>query len=327
MKNRRWIALTIAIVLIFMSIGVRFTTFIASGFFSGMFDLEEGVYEELSVRDGDPTSKIAIVNLDGPIMDVGPQGIFGGYDHNQLLLQLEQAFTDDFVEGVILQVNSPGGGVHETAEIHRLIVEHQEEYEKPLYVSMGGMAASGGYYVAAPADKIFAEATTLTGSIGVIMESLNYASLAEEYGIKFNTIKSGKHKDIMSPSRDMTAEEREIMQSMIDEMYDEFVRVIVDGRHLDEKTVREIGDGRIYTGKQAQEVALVDEIGSLDDTIDNLMSDYELDGSAVVTYSSDLTIFGLLSASVQNVFQDKSEIQFIHNLLIESDQPRAMYMY
>src|SRR5699024_5717579 len=99
MKNRRWIALTIAIVLIFMSIGVRFTTFIASGFFSGMFDLEEGVYEELSVRDGDPTSKIAIVNLDGPIMDVGPQGIFGGYDHNQLLLQLEQAFTDDFVEG------------------------------------------------------------------------------------------------------------------------------------------------------------------------------------------------------------------------------------
>lgn len=110
-------------------------------------------------------------------------------------------------------------------------------------------------------------------------------------------------------------------------MYDEFVRVIVDGRHLDEKTVREIGDGRIYTGKQAQEVALVDEIGSLDDTIDNLMSDYELDGSAVVTYSSDLTIFGLLSASVQNVFQDKSEIQFIHNLLIESDQPRAMYMY
>ncbi|HZW67683.1 MAG TPA: signal peptide peptidase SppA [Pseudogracilibacillus sp.] len=328
MKNRRWIALTIAIVLIFMSIGIRFTTFIASGFFSGMFDLEEGVYEELPVREGDPTSKIAIVNLDGAIMDLGPQGIFGaGYDHDQLLLQLEQAFTDEFVEGVILQVNSPGGGVHETAEIHRLIVELQEEYEKPLYVSMGGMAASGGYYVAATADKIFAEATTLTGSIGVIMESLNYAGLAEEYGIKFNTIKSGKHKDIMSPSREMTAEEREIMQSMIDEMYDEFVRVIVDGRQLDEKTVRKIGDGRIYTGKQAQEVSLVDEIGSLDDTIDNLMSDYELDGSAVVTYSSDLSFLALISTSVQNLVQGKSEIQFIHNLLIESDQPRAMYMY
>src|SRR5699024_3342961 len=256
------------------------------------------------------------------------QGIFGaGYDHDQLLLQLEQAFTDEFVEGVILQVNSPGGGVHETAEIHRLIVELQEEYEKPLYVSMGGMAASGGYYVAATADKIFAEATTLTGSIGVIMESLNYAGLAEEYGIKFNTIKSGKNNDIMSPSREMTSEEREIMQSMIDEMYDEFVRVIVDGRQLDEKTVRKIGDGRIYTGKQAQEVSLVDEIGSLDDTIDNLMSDYELDGSAVVTYSSDLSFLALISTSVQNLVQGKSEIQFIHNLLIESDQPRAMYMY
>src|SRR5699024_9499864 len=129
---------------------------------------------------------------------------------------------------------------------------------------MGGMAASGGYYVAAPADKIFAEATTLTGSIGVIMESVNYAELAENHGVKFNTFTSGKHKDIMSPSREMTEEEHDIMQSMIDEMYDEFVDVIVDGRGMDEQTVREVGDGRIYTGKQAKEVELIDDLGSLD---------------------------------------------------------------
>src|SRR5699024_682842 len=105
----------------------------------------------------------------------------------------------------------------------------QEETEKPVYVSMGNTAASGGYYVAAPADKIVANPATLTGSIGVIMESINFAELADEYGIDFNTIKSGEYKDIMSSSRKMKDEEKEILQTMIDELYDEFVQVIVDG--------------------------------------------------------------------------------------------------
>lgn len=327
MERRRWIAIIVAVVLIFMSIGVRFTTSVASGLFADMFDFDEIIFEEKIIRDGDLTEKIAVINLDGPIMDLGSPGFFDGYHHENFLLQLEDAFSNDLVDAVILQVNSPGGAVHETAEIHRLIVESMEEYDKPFYVSMGGMAASGGYYVAAPADKIFAEATTLTGSIGVIMESLNYAELAEKYGVKFNTIKSGKHKDIMSPSRDMTDEERDIMQSMIDEMYDEFVNVIVDGRGLNEKTVREIGDGRIYTGKQAKEVDLVDEVGSLDDTIDQLMADYGLENATVVEYTSELTFFGLFAVKAQNFMQSKSEIEFIQNLLIESDQPRAMYMY
>src|SRR5699024_5695730 len=205
--------------------------------------------------------------------------------------------------------------------------ESQELYDKPFYVSMGSMAASGGYYVAAPADKIFAEATTLTGSIGVIMENVNYAGLAEKHGVKFNTIKSGKHKDIMSPSRDMTAEEKDIMQSMIDEMYDEFVNVIVDGRGLAEQTVREVGDGRIYTGKQAKEVDLVDEVGSLDDTIDQLMVDHNLEDATVVEYTTDLSFFGMFAVNAQNFMKNKSELDVIQNLLIESDQPRAMYIY
>lgn len=327
MERRRWIAIIVAVVLIFMSIGVRFTTSVASGLFADLMNFDDVIFEERTLREGSFTEKIAVIHLDGAIMDLGQQSFLGGYNHEHFLLQLEDAFSSDLVDAVILQVDSPGGGVHETAEIHRLIVESMEEYDKPFYVSMGGMAASGGYYVAAPADKIFAEATTLTGSIGVIMESLNYAGLAEKHGVKFNTIKSGKHKDIMSPSRDMTDEERDIMQSMIDEMYDEFVNVIVDGRGLAEKTVREIGDGRIYTGKQAKEVDLVDEVGSLDDTIDQLMVDYDLEGATVVEYTSDLTFFGLFAVNVQDFLQSKSDIEFIQNLLIESDQPRAMYMY
>src|SRR5699024_4419909 len=110
-------------------------------------------------------------------------------------------------------------------------------YDTPYYVSMGDMAASGGYYVAAPADKIFALPTTITGSIGVIMESMNFAGLAEDFGITFNTIKSGKHKDIMSANREMTDEEKEILQDIVDEMYDEFVQIIVDGRGMDEAYV------------------------------------------------------------------------------------------
>src|SRR5699024_7565277 len=189
MQRRRWIALLIAVVLIFMSIGVRFTTTIASGLFADLFELDEIYFEERELREGG-LDKIAVINLDGVIMDLGAPGLFDEYNHEQFLLMLEQAFSNELVDAVILQVNSPGGGVHETAEIHRLIVESQELYDKQIYVSMGSMAASGGYYVAAPADKIFAEATTLTGSIGVIMENVNYAGLAEKHGVKFNTIKS-----------------------------------------------------------------------------------------------------------------------------------------
>src|SRR5690625_750715 len=234
MKQRRWIAILIAVVLIFMSIGVRFTFSLVSGLFEDLFDIDDTFVGETVLRDGNFTEKIAVIKLDGAIIDMGTAGFFDGYNHQEFVSLVESTFADDSVDAIILQVDSPGGGVFETEDIYRKIVEGKEMYDKPIYVSMGSMAASGGYYVAAPADKIYAQPTTLTGSIGVIMENINYSGLAEKYGVTFNTIKSGKHKDIMSPSREMTDEEREILQSMIDEMYDEFVRVIVDGRNLDE---------------------------------------------------------------------------------------------
>src|SRR5690625_7257568 len=124
---------------------------------------------------------------------------------------LDQSGIDESVDGIILKVNTPGGGVVESAEIHDKVVEIRKETEKPIYVSMGNTAASGGYYVSAPADKIVAHPATLTGSIGVIMESINFAELADQVGIDFKTIKSGEFKDIMSSSREMTrSEERRV---------------------------------------------------------------------------------------------------------------------
>lgn len=327
MNTRRWIALLVAIVLVVMSIGFSIVMTLTSGVLNNMLNFEMSEFNENVIRDGNFSEKIAVIHLEGTIMDEDTPLFWEGYNHSRLLDEIDQAFTDSNVKAVILQVDSPGGAVSQTAEIHRKLLELKEEYDKPLYVSMGTMAASGGYYVATPADKIFAEPSTITGSIGVIMQSMNFAGLAEKYGVTENTIKSGKHKDIMSPTREMTKEEREILQSMVDEMYDEFVRVIVEGRNMDEATVRKVGDGRIYTGKQAKEVGLVDEIGNLDDTIDQLMSDYNLEDSRVVEYGYEMGFFSEFKMMAYNLIKKPSELDMITNLLDRSEQPQLMYIY
>src|SRR5699024_7552443 len=232
-----------------------------------LFDMPDQPFQEKVVEEG-TGKKIAIVELDGVIQDTSTASVLnsGGYNHDRFLKKLEHVGEDRSVSGVVLRVNSPGGGVVESDEIHEKIVEIREEHNKPVYVSMGNTAASGGYYVSAPANKIVAHSATLTGSIGVIMQSYNFTELADKLGIDMNTIKSGEFKDIMSSTRKMTDEERDILQTMIDDMYADFVQVIVDGRDMSESKVRELGDGRVYTGQQAADNGLVDGLGTLEDT-------------------------------------------------------------
>lgn len=333
MTSRRAIAIGAAVVLILVSIGFRFATSVASNAMTGFFDeveVNETILYEDVLLEGDASSQIAVLSVNGVIDSSGAGGWLTGsdYDHDKFMTIVEHAATDDSVAAIMLEIDSPGGAVSTTEEMYRALVEFQEEYDKPFYVSMGDYAASGGYYIAAPADKIFAESATITGSIGVIMESMNFSKLAENYGIEVNTIKSGKHKDIMSAYREMTEEEEGILQSMIDEMFDEFVDVIVDGRDMDEKTVRKLADGRIYTGSQAQEVDLVDEIGSFDDALQALMEDYDLENAQVIQYDLDDGLFNFFGFKVQNIFQTKhSEIDMIMELMNQSDKPRAMYLY
>lgn len=178
--------------------------------------------------------------------------------------QLRQAAEDDRVKAVVVEVNSPGGGVVASQQMHESILDFKEETGKPVIISMSETAASGGYYLATAADRIVANETTLTGSLGVIFSYLNLAEAAEEYGVEQEVIKSGPYKDIGSSTREPTEEELEILQDLVNESYDQFVEVIVEGRDLPEEEVREIADGRVYSGLQAESLGLVDELGDLD---------------------------------------------------------------
>jgi protease IV len=166
---------------------------------------------------------------------------------------------------VILRVDSPGGGVGPSQEIHREVLRLKEK--KPVVVSMGAVAASGGYYVSCAADKIIANEGTITGSIGVIMEFLNVERLFEWAGLKSRVIKSGKYKDIGSGTREMTDEEKKLLQAMVDDVHDQFVSAIVESRGIERATVLSFADGRVFSGRQAKEIGLVDELGNFRDAV------------------------------------------------------------
>lgn len=329
LNKKRWIALGVAIGLFIVSIISQIGTTVASTDFNSLFGSFNEKYGEEIIDQGTSLEKIAVLKLNGVIQEDSGSSVWsaGTYSHQRFLDLLDHVAEDEAVKAVILDVNTPGGGVVESAEIHEKVRNIQQTYEKPVYVSMGNTAASGGYYISASADKIVANPATLTGSIGVIMQALNYAELADNIGIDFNTIKSGEYKDIMSASREMTDEERTILQTMIDELYGEFVQVIVDGRGMSESVVRELGDGRVYTGKQAKENGLVDDLGTLDDTIAMMKEEQDLSDANVIEYTSGFGLNQFLGGAMQSVFGSRSDLDGLESLLREANAPRAMYLY
>lgn len=333
MNTKRWIAIIVAALLLMVSIGVSTLSFIFTRDFAGLVDelIEQSDdYREEVIEQGVAKEKIAVLTLDGVIQDTGnasPLFASPGYNHRFFMNQLNEIYEDRTIKGVVLSVNTPGGGVVESAEIYDAIKAIQAEREIPVYVSMGAMAASGGYYVAAPADKIFVNQETLTGSIGVIMESINYAKLAENYGIEFNTIKTGPYKDIMSGSREMTDEEREMLQEMINDSYERFVDIIVEGRNLPEKEVKKVADGRILNGRQAIEAGLADEYGKLAETVEALKTDYGLENPTVFEYKISDSISSLFGVKMHALLGGTSEQEIITSILSNYNSPRMMYLY
>ncbi|HOO55419.1 MAG TPA: signal peptide peptidase SppA [bacterium] len=180
---------------------------------------------------------------------------------------IDKARENDKCRALLLRVNSPGGSAAGSQEIFSALKRFKEEGDKPVIVSMGDIAASGGYYISAAADTVFANPATLTGSIGVIMNMINYEELFEKLGMKSNAIKSGKHKDIGSPYREMSEEERAILQSTVDNVHMQFVSAVARGRGLEIEEVIKIADGSIFTGEQALELKLVDQVGGMYDAI------------------------------------------------------------
>ncbi|MGN7943254.1 signal peptide peptidase SppA [Virgibacillus sp. 6R] len=333
MNGKRWGAIGIAAGLFVFSIiiSTTFTFLNQSEMFSEAFAAANAEFSEEVIEEGTSLDKILVLNVNGVIQDTGEDvtSFFSspGYNHQTFLDMIEAAGEDNHIKGVILRVNSPGGGVVESAEIHKKLIELKEKSKKPIYVSMGTQAASGGYYISTAADKIFAAPDTLTGSLGVIMQSVNYGELAEKFGVKVETIKSGPYKDIFSPTREMTEEERKILQAMVDNAYQGFVNVIAEGRSLSEEDVRKIADGRIYDGRQAKENNLIDELGYFDDTVAAMKKDLKIENAQVIEYGSSLGLDSLLSMSVGKVFNGDKEIENLYQFMSNSNSPRLMYLY
>ncbi|WP_458354716.1 signal peptide peptidase SppA [Peribacillus frigoritolerans] len=331
MNGKRWAALGIAAVLFFVSIavGISTTLFTADteNIIDDLFASESAFYEEV-IEGDDFSNVIAVFDVEGTIQDTGEASLLSSttYNHRAFMDKLKMAEENDDIKGIILRVNSPGGGVVESAEIHEKILDIKK-VKKPVYVSMGSMAASGGYYISAPADKIYASPETMTGSLGVIMQGYNYEKLAKKYGVEFQTIKSGPHKDIMSPTREMTGEEREILQEMIDNSYDQFVKIIADGRGMTEKEVREIADGRIYDGRQAKENHLIDDFGHLDDVIAAMKTDIGKEDAQVIRYTDEVGFGSLFSMGAQKMLGNDVETAVLTKILSSSNSPRLMYLY
>ena len=180
--------------------------------------------------------------------------------------QLEKARTSKDAKAVVIRINSPGGSPAGSEEIYNAIRRVQTS-GKAVYASMGDVAASGGYYTASPCNKIFSDASTITGSIGVIFETADLSGLFKKIGMNPETVKSGKFKDIGSPNRPLTAEERKLIQGIVDQTYGTFVQAVAEGRKMPLGDVKKIADGRVFTGTQALKLKLVDEIGGLHETV------------------------------------------------------------
>jgi protease-4 len=211
-------------------------------------------------------NKVAVISLSGPIQPESSGFLFGGtgITPQQVRSQVERAKNDISVKAVVLQVESPGGSAAASQEI----LNELGRLKKPIVVSMGDVVASGGYYISAKADKIVALPATLTGSIGVISEIPNLKGLFDKLGIEMEVFTGGEYKDMYAGFRELTPEEKAIMQEITDQIYDQFVQVVAEGRKMSVDKVRELATGQLYTGVQAKELGLVDELGGLNEAID-----------------------------------------------------------
>ena len=239
------------------------------------------------IVEGTGPDRVAIIEVDGTIASGNGGGnIFGAgqLTAEDWISQIEQATDDPQVKAVVLRVNSPGGAVVASNEIHRALKDLRAA-NKRLVISMGDVAASGGYYIAAAGERIYANADTLTGSLGVIASVPNIEGLYDKVGISETVYKSGEFKDIGSATRQPTAEENAIWDALIDQAYNGFVDVIAEGRGLPRETVLQIADGRIYTGKQALDLKLIDALGNEEDAVVGAKELAGLPNALVVRYT------------------------------------------
>ena len=317
----RWCAVLTAALLILTLAGCAFVNV---PLVSRMKPLEE------KVVDGEGEPKILLLDVTGPISEEkrGGPGIF----HKASMIDefreaLKKAESDKKIAALIIRINSPGGTVTASDILHHEILLFKKKTGKKVVACLMGVAASGGYYVAMAADQVVAHPTTITGSIGVIAVKFNIQELFNKIGVGQETIKAGEKKDILSPFRPSTPEEKQILQALIDQLYGRFIEVVSAGRKdLDRAAVAKLADGRIYTAQQALENKLIDRIGYLDDAIEGVKSSLRLSEASIVVYHRPGTykstiysnlgeggspVFNLIAIDGENIFSSQG-VRFLY---------------
>ena len=257
---------------------------VTSSFFPRTSPLQE------VVLSGEGRDKILLVEISGILTSAKPSGVLDRL-FNQLSLParfkeaLTRATDDEDVKAIVLRINTPGGTVTASDILHHEIEEFKKTRKIPVIASIMDLGTSGGYYVSMAADRVVAHPSSVTGSLGVIMLTLNASGLMEKIGVRANAVTSGPHKDMGSPFRTMTDEDRAIFQGVIDSMYERFLRVIERGRsNLQPETIRQLADGRIYSATQAMDHGLIDRIGYVDDAIELAKKEAGIEDARVVMY-------------------------------------------
>ncbi len=327
-----WISTSLAIFFFLCTVMLLFSLMgllILKGSMSTQIEEESVSNLSETLIEGTGKDKIIIIPIKGVITGQSSRKLFIENPSivDSVKQQLEQARGDNDVKVVILEINSPGGGITASDIIYKEIMEFKEETNKKVIVIMQDVAASGAYYISAAADKIMSHPTTVTGSIGVIMPLINIANLVEKFDIEDTSVKSGKMKNIGSPLKKMSDDERKVLQDIVDEMYTRFLNIIVDGRNMKIEDVRKLADGRIYTGKQALGNGLIDQLGYIDDAIILAKEISGIQDAKIIKYKKMFNLAEIFASSIDNMFGERTIKIGIHTSVTNDDFPRFMYLW
>ena len=311
-------------------VSILFYIFILSFFLGGggLFGGNQTAPSERLYGSGE--DKVAVIDIQGVILEEAPDdplGLAGGRGTSArgLMKTLEEVKVDKTVKAVVLRVNSPGGAVTASEEIYQNILRFKAETNLPVIISMGDLAASGGYYISVAGDEIIADSTTLTGSIGAIIQSVNFSKLAANYGVEGVTIRSGKNKDLLNPFEETNPEHVAILQTIVDEARGQFVERILTGRtNINREALESLADGRVLSGRQAFEVGLVDKIGSFDDAISVAKDKAGISEATVEVYGQQGLLDSILGA-VSTRFSLSSQLG-IASLSVLPHGPAYLYL-
>jgi protease-4 len=312
-------------ILFFLVLPLAGCAFVNVPLFPSMGSLEE------KVVDGEGRAKILLLDVTGVISEERRRG--AGFSDSPSMVDefreaLKKSEADPKIGALILRINSPGGTITASDILHHEILRYKKKTGKPVVACMMDVAASGGYYVAMAADEVIAHPTTITGSIGVIAVKFNVQELFGKIGVGQETIKSGEMKDIMSPFRPSTPEEKKILQEIIDQMYGRFVDLVTAGRKgLDRPAVVKLADGRVYTAQQALDHKLVDRIGYLDEAIEGVKSRLKVSEAQVVVYTRPGTYKGTIYSGLPGASPVFNLISIDGENLLASQGVRFLYLW